>query len=326
MQIVLYVLGGLVILLVLVDVFVTIFSTSGAGPLTDRWTRLLWRALLALHRRRRIHQVLALTGPFMLLATIVVWYVLIGAGLLLVFAAHPGSVIDSSTNLPVDVIQKVYFVSTTISSLGYGDMVPSGFPWTLVATTGTFIATLVLTVSISYVISVIAAAIERKTLAQGIFGLGDSISEIIENARLDEPAHSLKHYITGIATTIDSHALKHLAYPILKYFHNPQADASPVRAILLFSDAFFVLGMRLDENSPPSGVERLVESSIRNYVQITRAVMPVQAPAQDPERLIARAYEYGIPIDAAFEKQLESYLPVRRRLLALCSEDGWYEQ
>jgi len=325
LQIYLDLAAGIIILAVLFDVFVTVFSTSGAGPLTDSWTRLLWRALLAIHRHRPIHKVLAFTGPFMLLASIVVWYVLIGSGFLVIFAAHPASVIDSTTGLPVGLVQKLYFTNTTISSLGYGGMVPSHFPWTLLATTSTFIATLVLTVSISYVISVIGAAIERKELAHGIFGLGETLSDIIDSSRLDEPQSSLQTYITGIANTIDSHAVKHLAYPILKYFHTPQANSSPARAILLFSDAFFVLGLRPSDKRPPLGVQRLVESSIRNYAHITQTVISPQVPDQQPDRLMENAHESGIAEDAALKERLDAYLPLRRRLLALCYEDGWHE-
>lgn len=325
MQPVLYPLAGILILVALADVLVTVFSTSGAGPLTDAWTRSLWRLLLFVHRRRRIHGVLALTGPFMLLGSIILWYLLVGLALFLVFLAHPLSVMDSSTGAPVDWTQKLYFVNATISSLGYGDMVPAGRPWTLIATSGTFLATLVLTVSISYVISVVAAGIERKRLAQAIFGLGGRPCDIIEAAGLRLPQTSLQDYNTGIATTIDAHTLKHLAYPILKYFHTPQAQASPVRAILLLSDTFFIDGLRPPDQRPPAGVQRLVENSIRNYAEVTRGVLRARVPRQTPAQLIAAARHYGVAESPDFETRLAAYLPLRRRLLALCYEDGWSE-
>jgi len=327
-RIALDVLAAVIIVGALIDVFVTVFSPNGAGPITDSWTRWLWRLLLFIHRRRSIHRGLAFAGPFMLVASILLWYLLIGIGLFILLAAHPSSVTVSKTGLPAEPIEKLYFVNTTISGLGYGDLVPSGFPWTLLVTASTFIATMVLTASISYVISVVGAAIERKKLAHGIFGLGESISEIIEFSRLDEPENSLKDYVTDLASTMDGHALKHLAYPILKYFHESDAGSSPVRAVLVFSDAFFISIQRASDRRPPPGVQRLLENSIRNYAQITHAVIPVRLPDQDPGHLIQSAREYGIAVesDPEFRTKLESYLALRRRLLALCYEDGWYEE
>ncbi|MBD3317411.1 MAG: hypothetical protein GF344_16605 [Chitinivibrionales bacterium] len=329
MAILAYILGPLLVLVTVVDVFITVFSTRGAGPISRTWTRLLWRALLFIHARRPIHGVLAFTGPFMLLGSIVIWYAFIGLGLFTVFAANPHSVMNSTTGQPVEWIQKVYFVNTTISSLGYGDIVPANYPWTLMATAATFIATIVLTVSISYVLSVVGAAIERKKLAQAIYGLGMTIPEIINHSRLNDAGSSLKNYITTIASSIDDHALKHLAYPLLKYFHSHQYDASPVRAILLFSDTFFLLGLLPPNKRPPVGVLRLVNGSIGNYANLTQA--PAVAPKQldqAPRDLLEYAREHGIAVDGdvEFRKALESYLFRRRTLLALCYEDGWYEK
>lgn len=90
----------------------------------------------------------------------------------MVLAAHPGSVIDSTTKAPANAIEILYFTSATISSLGYGEWVPSGPPWTFISTLATLAATIVVTVSLSYVLSVVSAAVERRGLAAGIFAMG----------------------------------------------------------------------------------------------------------------------------------------------------------
>ena len=95
------------------------------------------------------------------------WYALLGLGIFLVFTVPPDSVINHNTGASVDLLSKFYFVSNTISSLGYGDLVPSSFPRTLMSTVATLAATVILTVSLPYVLSVLSAAIERKKLAQG---------------------------------------------------------------------------------------------------------------------------------------------------------------
>lgn len=100
MTIALYIAAGLIAALTLWDVFITVFSTVGAGPLSRLWTGPLWRVLLLIHHRRPIHRVLTLTGPFALIAGIVLWYLLVGLALFLVVLAAPGSVVDGNTKEP----------------------------------------------------------------------------------------------------------------------------------------------------------------------------------------------------------------------------------
>src|SRR5690606_11416982 len=123
------------------DQFVTVFSTGGAGPLSRLAFRGIWKLLLSVHRRRPIHAALKFAGPAMILLSIVSWYLLLGLAVFLVFIAYPGSVIDGTTSAPANLIETLYFTNTTISSLGYGDWVPSGPPWTFISTLATLAAT-----------------------------------------------------------------------------------------------------------------------------------------------------------------------------------------
>jgi hypothetical protein len=325
MERILYIASVILVALTLWDVFITVFSSSGAGPLTRFWSQRVWNGLLFIHRRWPLHRLLSLIGPLILLGSILLWYALLGLGVFLAFAASPDSVINTNTGTPVDLLGKLYFVSNTISSLGYGDLVPSSFPWTLVSTVATLAATVVLTVSLSYVLSVLSAAIERKKLAQGIFGLGRTVVEIIERARLSEAEDSLKNYVLSLSSETDHQALKHLAYPILKFFHAKRADLSPARALLLLADTFFILGIVPEEHRPPVGVQQLVESSISNYAEFASTrLVPLPSPGHYPEHLLDAARLFGVE-EAVFKHAFEAYLPRRNRLVALCREDGWNE-
>lgn len=161
----------LLIAFVLWDVFITVFSPGGAGPLTGFWTERVWKSLLVIHRQRPIHRLLALAGPHMLLCGILLWYTLSGAGLFFLLSAHPESVVTSITGKQADMVQKLYFVGTTITSLGYGDLVPQSAPWSVICTLFTLAGTIVLTISLSYVLSVLMASVERRRTAHSIYGL-----------------------------------------------------------------------------------------------------------------------------------------------------------
>lgn len=316
------ILAVLLAAVVLWDQFVTVFSTSGAGPLTRFGSKQLWNALLFIHRRHRMHRVLAFAGPFMMLLSIVLWYLLFGLAVYMLFAAHTGSVINNTTDESATHLETLYFVSTTISSLGYGDWVPSRFPWTLIGTLATLLATIVLTVSLSYVLSVISAAIERRSLASGVFSIGDNIPDLIKHLQFGNPQASLKNYLLGLSSTIDKVALQHLAYPVLKYFHASRRDLSPTRAVLLLSDTLFLLDA--SEQQVPSGVMAVVQSSIDNFSEFSSSnIASVDESDTMPEYLARQAEDMGLET-AALERAFAAYAPRRCRLLALRNEDGWF--
>lgn len=306
------------------DVFITVLSSKGAGPFSVRWYRLVWRVLLRLHARRPIHGVLALAGPFMLLASIVLWYVMLALALWLALAAVHGSVVDSRSGDPVGLLQLLYFVNTTTSSLGYGDTVPARFPWTLVSTLATLVGTIIITLSLSYVLSVLNAAIERRKLARGIFGLGATPPQLIANASLHAGRDSLKVHVLALASQIDHQALRHLAYPVVKYFHSAEPGLSLARALVQLSDACFLLGLMPGDRRPPQGLLHVVEGSIENFVQLSKLdVLEMSEPDHDPAELLAWARELGV--GEALEGALPGYLQRRRRLFALRAADGWRE-
>jgi hypothetical protein len=328
MKILLLSLAGLVLAITLWDAFITVFSSNGAGPLSRWWGRGVWNTLLAVHRRWRMHRALSVVGPGILVLNILLWYVLIGVALLLAVAAVPDSVVNSTTRAPVDLSKKIHFVTTTISSLGYGDLVPSGFPWTMLSTTGTLLATVIVTTSLSYVLAVLGAAVERRSLANSVFSMGVEVPDVVETAQLHDPMQSLKPYLLDLAGKIDQQAFKHLAYPVLKFFHTADATDSPARAVLLLGDALFVLGNLPPGRRPPAGVLKVLESSIANYARTARAgMMHPPEPRQAPEHLLAAASRLGACRDApdALHAQLEAYLPTRSLLVAVCREDGWFE-
>ena len=323
------VLSLVLLLFVLWDAFVTVFSTNGAGPLTTLWTQGIWRGLLAIHHRRSIHRVLAVTGPTMLLTVILIWYFLIGLAWLLLFATAAETVVATSTRVPTDVWQKAYFVGTTISSLGYGDFVPSGLPWTLLANLAALSATVVLTTALSYVLAVLAAAIERKQLAAGIFSIGTDASEFACRAWGGESKNELNDHLLRLSTAIDAHAHKYLSYPILQFFHSSNPCKSPTRALLVFSDALFLMTHGVTpELRPPSSVLHVVGNSISNYAELTNSGWLRTGQVDEPipadlTRQTLRDIGLDSVSEAEFQAALEDYLPRRRQLLALCHNDGW---
>ncbi|MFW5697391.1 MAG: hypothetical protein ACOCX1_02390 [Fimbriimonadaceae bacterium] len=326
MDMLLYVLAALILALVLLDSFMTVVSTRDAGPLTKAWTHPIWGLLLRLHRKRSIHGVLSYTGPVVLVATILVWYFGLWLGFFLIFLAGDGSVVESMTKQPATALQKAYYTSSTISTLGLGDYLPNGFPWTMFSTLASLVATIVLTLALSYVLSVVSAVLQRRQLAHSIYGLGSTVPEVLDETRLGKPDSQLQSHLLTLASQIDLQGIKHIAYPILEFFHAPEPKASPSRAVLLLSDAMFLLRQKPDDQRPPDGVLRLVESSLENYAERSNAeIVSAEEEAALPDRVREAASEVpGVDPDSQeFKKALDDYLERRGVLVAMCNEDGW---
>ena len=323
MEILLVLLAVLIAGVTLWDQFVTVFSTGGAGPLSRLAFSGTWRLLLAIHRRKAIHAVLKFAGPAMILLSIVSWYLLLSLATFLLFIAYPGAVIDGTTSEPANRLETLYYTNTTLSSLGYGDWVPSGPPWTFISTLATLVTTIVLTVSLSYVLSVVSAAIQRRSVPTAIFAMGSTEEEIIRTANLSDSQGSLKNYLLDLSSTIDQQGLRHLAFPVLKYFHATNASLSPARGILLLADTVFLLS--LNDSGSYNGITRVLRSSSDNFIQFSRASDSSEQPSEsEKHRLSGTALKLGLNISVdKFDAAFEEYLPRRRRLLALCEEDGW---
>ena len=133
----------------------------------------------------------------------------------------------------------------------------------------------------------------------------------------------MKNYLLDLSSTIDLQGLRHLAFPVLKYFHATQAELSPARGLLLLGDTVFLLG--LDRYGSFKGITAVLRSSLDNFLQFSRAGNVTEGSSESERRRlssVAARLDFEIN-ESQFAAAFEEYLPMRRRLLALCDEDGW---
>ncbi len=325
-QVILVVVGLVLIALPLADAFMVMLALRGGGPVTNAWTRPVWKLCLAIHRRRPMHRVLALVGPAMLVLTIVVWYVLLAAGWVVLFLSDPESVVSAKTGEAPAPANRAYFVGVTLTGIGYGDYVPRGMPWTVLAHTGAFTATFLITTSLSYIMPVLSAALERKQLARDIFSVGSGAREIVERSWSGPGAGTLDDYWIGVVSRLNHHAQRHEAYPVLHYFHSATREESPALAALHLSDALF-LAEQIDGGAPAEPVVRTARRALDHFAEMKNMrVAGEPEAALEHERLSTqtlRGLGLGTVDEEAFGRALGEYEEQRKRMLMLCAEDGW---
>lgn len=110
-------LAGLALVLVaLADLAVTTLTPRGAGPFTSRVTDRLWSLMLARHRRRPDHGLLAWGGFAVVVTLALMWVTLLWAGWSLVFLGlGPNALVESATNAPADALERIYYAGFTPS-------------------------------------------------------------------------------------------------------------------------------------------------------------------------------------------------------------------
>ena len=160
---VLFALGSLCLLALAVDAFLTIFSPIGGGPLTNFWMKGPWKLFLKIHKKKEIHNVLQMVGPLYLALIVMIWYFWMNFGWFLIFLSGKKPIVNSALGDVSGTLERLYYTGSTLSTLGLGDHIPAGFPWTILSNSASFGATFLITISLSYVLPVISAGITKKT-------------------------------------------------------------------------------------------------------------------------------------------------------------------
>ncbi len=327
-----YIIGAGLIVLVAVDGFMTILLLSGGGFLTKFWMSRVWAAALKVHQKWPIHGFLQVLGPLMTILTVILWYILILVGWSLIFISGSNSVMVNTDSLPTDMLQRFYFTGTTLSGVGYGDLVPTRPPWTILANVAAFTTTFIITTSLSYLLPVVSAALARKQLAERIHAIGKSAPEIIENSWTEENGEIMNDYWMEVMNSLGEHANKHLVYPVLHYYHSPEVKGASSLAILRMADAMFLIRQVDDARGsklPPPAFHIILKSALEAFTSIKGRKMGGELGnfEEQSHKILNRGvlYELGfVPVGQdAFDDALEEYLPLRSELADSCVMDGW---
>lgn len=326
MQVAVAVVGAILVILALVDaVKTTLAPDSDGGPLTRRIVAGTWRLLIRVRPDGR-SGLLAAGGPIALLLTISVWVVLQWAGWTLVFSGSDGAVRVSATSAPADLAARVYFAGFVIFTLGVGDVVPGDGLWQVLTAVASFLGLFLITLSITYVISVVSAAVNRRRLAQNVMGLGGRGHEVValywDGDRLD---WQLAVQVMSLSDELIQTTQQHLAYPVLYAFHARKPESSAPRTVAVLDDAYVLLADGLAPQIRPSAaVLQPLRSALAQYA-VTVASTASGEPSGPPRPALGPLRAAGIPVvdDESFEAALDKHNDRRGQLHALVQNDGW---
>lgn len=325
MDVVLIVMGAALVGVVLVDaVMTTMTAGAGGGPLTSRVGRGLWRALLGVSGGGS-SRLLSYAGALILLATVAVWVLLLWAGWTLVFFGSD-AVVDAKTGTPASVPEAIYYAGFVVFTLGVGDFVATTGTWQVITALASVIGLFLITLSITYLLSVVSAAVTRRQLAQAISVLGETGPQIVLTHWSDGKLSSqFSSEMQSLRTQLLKTTQQHLAYPVLHFFHSGTPQASTPRAVAALDDALVLLAGGVDSGAGPGGdVLGPLQRTLEHYGATVHSVGGGD-PELPPEPALAALADAGVPVvdRAQYLSAMQEHAGRRRVLHQIVRSDGW---
>lgn len=329
MSVALVLCGLLLIALVFLDALLTTLDVGAReGWLTGRLTRLLWRFVRWTASSRRVPSLLVIGGPIMVVATALAWVSLLWAGTALVLSAGDPAVVQSRTGEPAGLAEVVYYAGFTIFTLGVGDYAGAGDSWRLFTAAMSFAGLVLVTLSITYLLSVVGAVVNRRSVAVHIHSLGSTPGRIVTGG-WDGSAFSaaFQQHLVSLTAQMSALGEQHLAYPVLRYFHSGARSTSAPVALAVLDDALLLLDSAVHERvrPAPSAIEPLKQAIERHLATSTFAdddggTSP-PPPAPDRDDLAAA----GIPLAAEnrFAADVDARAGRRVQLQSFVTGSGW---
>lgn len=282
-------IGILIVLITLIDVIWTsIWVGGGAGPVTRSISNLGWETLKLIGQQR--HKVMVLAGPLVVTLTVLTWLLLLWIGWYLIFSAEVTAVLTTATEEIADTSDRIYFVGYTLFTLGNGDFSPNGDCWQIATSVASGSGLFTATLSITYLISVVSAAVSGRAFASEVDGLGSSSADVVSDGWDGSRYGDLALPLQSLGSQLTKLSQQYLAYPVLQYFHAGDAAKSPMVALVKLDQILVVSahGVPVESRAPTvmhNSVRSAIEDVLKSLPQ--KFVKPVEdgLPAPDLEPL-----------------------------------------
>lgn len=331
-------LGAVLVLLALADVFLTVLhARADAGIFSPGFNRLVWlaiRAVAAATGRRR-DAVLSYAGPLLLAATMAFWVGLLTVGFALIYWPAMGRQIVEITDIaetPQGFLAALYFSGSCLTTLGFGDLVPATTTFRLLAVAQSILGFSVVTLGLTYLLSIYNALIRRNALAVELDyasgGRGDA-AEMIVRLSAGPDIRAVKEQFAMIGRELLHLLQAHHSFPAVHYFRRPEVSYATARSALLTLDAASLVRAAFDPDEfadfiGSSAVELFWHGGLQLVRETARDVLPQSAVAEEVRHphveawrrryatAHARFARAGIAVAPDVEAGAERYVALRR--------------
>lgn len=327
-------LGTAIVLVVLYDVAATTISLSAVrGPFSGRLSALVWTlGNRSRSRRRRLQRV---TGPLLIVSILVGWFLALTAGWTLIFTAD-GALTSAAEpdqqSSQVRWVDALFFVFSRLVGAGSSNLEPDEAGWSTAVALLTLSGVILLTLVIAWILPVVAAVVQKRSLASKLSALGGTPEGIICRSWTGRDLGDLNLHLLPLIGELTVLAQRHLAYPAIHYFHSSAVRTAIGPRIAALDEALTLIsvaglddvdrGTKLDVS-----VTRPLRQAISDYLSTLEYVFI--EPSEDvpgPPRY-DRLIELGIAphdgIDGALAERLDDLATRRALLHGYVLHDGW---
>lgn len=286
-MILLQVLGGLLLVLLLIDVLLTVLPPMGhGGPVHRRLIWLLWgfvrRSTRGFGASRRAGA-RAFAGPILAASAIAVWVVWLIAGFAILYITIPGAWEGSPDGTFAPFGEAFYYSGYVATTLGLGDLAP-GTPLMRVLTVSEAVAGFALfAVSMTYLLAVAQSLGRLEELAFELAAARDLFTPTRRHVQGSADGARLNRWARGLLGA----AVAHRQYPLIQFFRPTDPDRDLVAQVEWMLPSITeprqVAGSDGAEDAPSLGLLR--EAIFRYLAELNRSCIPESfQPLEGPIR------------------------------------------
>ncbi|OYD84952.1 potassium channel family protein [Azospirillum brasilense] len=335
-------LGILLILIILLDIFLTVlYARLGTSIIGVGVERLIWgffvKASKVFGSRQfgsRQGAVLSFCGPVILVLLVGVWALGLTLGAALIVHPELGTSIRATNGeTPTDFVTAMYAGGTSMAIVGASDFTPHTSPTRLLFLFNSLIGMSVMSLTLTYLMQVYTALQRRNVLAMNIHFLSGCTGDAAELlARLGPEGQFSGGYtnLSELGVEITQAKEAHHFYPVLFYFRFSDPHHSVSRSTLVALDTVSLIKSALDDQKyrwlkEAGAVAQLWEASMMLVISLENAFLPHGAPDREAQpdqqtrdrwraryhAALLRLQQAGIQVTADGQAGAEAYISCR---------------
>lgn len=286
--------GVIVILIVLMDVFLTVLHVDTDGPVASRIIKINWKFMMFLVRifpsSRRI--IISLAGPFMMTSIFVFWILTYTLGFSLIYWPYMDLFRTGSEITSLGYIEALYFSGNTATVLGFGDISPLNNIMRIISIIQAGVGFALLTAIVTYLINVVSGVTDRNTLSLGLWAetgqTGDGIVAVVRSLAYEEGEDFQMRLQQQLQLIYKVHQKMH-QYPILDLFYRSKEE--------IYSPEYMI------KSATEMAIAAQIVSSDPKYKRLVPVSKEMGKAVIEMMNLIAREYLQGV------QKQLQKPEP-----------------
>jgi hypothetical protein len=263
-----YTAAGFVLLaLIVFDIYATVLHSSARyGPVGESLNRSVWRlarGLASRLSRPSRHRLLNMIGPLLLPLLIGVYIVLLTLAFALVYYPQvPGGLVYAADHPEPGWVDAVYFSGVTLTTVGYGDIMPRTTPLRFLVLFESAAGLVVISLAITYILTVYSALERKRAIAVSLYhqaGEGADVAGFIAHHFVEGRFYGIRDALRTVTRDLQGLHESHIDHPVIHYFHPVEVYKGTPRVLFLLLETCAVIRAALDREE---------NADLRNYPEV----------------------------------------------------------